>query len=56
MSETEAAANFEDATWHCEHHNPNLNYVGKFALSETATKAGFKVILTGRDLTRFYLG
>lgn len=30
-----------------EHHNPDLNYVGKFALSELPRELGFKVVLTG---------
>ncbi|KAF1973611.1 adenine nucleotide alpha hydrolases-like protein [Bimuria novae-zelandiae CBS 107.79] len=25
MNEAELAARFEDATWHCKHHNPDLN-------------------------------
>lgn len=47
MNEAELAARYEDATWHCEHHNPDLNYVGKYALSEVPTDLGFKVVLTG---------
>ena len=47
MDEEELAKRFEDATWHCEHHNPDLNFVGKFALSEEPRKYGFKVVLTG---------
>ncbi|KAF2090147.1 asparagine synthase [Saccharata proteae CBS 121410] len=47
MNEAELAARFEDATYHCEHHNPDLNYVGKYALSEVPREHGFKVVLTG---------
>lgn len=47
MNEAELAARFEDATWYCEHHNPDLNYVGKYALSEVPQELGFKVVLTG---------
>ncbi|KAL5409750.1 hypothetical protein PMIN04_010913 [Paraphaeosphaeria minitans] len=47
MDEAELAARFENATWHCEHHNPDLNYVGKYALSEVPQELGFKVVLTG---------
>ena len=47
MSEEELAKRFEDATWHCEHHNPDLNFVGKYALSEEPPAHGFKVVLTG---------
>jgi hypothetical protein len=48
MNEKELAARFEDATWHCEYHNPDLNYVGKYALSEVPQEVGFKVVLTGQ--------
>ena len=47
MNEEELAKRFEEATWHCEHHNPDLNFVGKFALSEVPRAQGFKVVLTG---------
>ena len=47
MNESELASRFEDATWHCEHHNADLNYIGKFALSELPQEHGFKVVLTG---------
>ena len=47
MNEAELAARFEDATYHCEHHNPDLNYIGKYALSEVPREVGFKVVLTG---------
>lgn len=47
MNEEELAKRFEDATWHCEHHNPDLNFVGKYALSEVPRANGFKVVLTG---------
>lgn len=47
MTEEALAERFEDATWHCEHHNPDLNFVGKFALSELPRELDFKVVLTG---------
>jgi len=47
MNEEELAKRFEDATWHCEHHNPDMNFVGKYALSEVPFENGFKVVLTG---------
>ncbi|KAL2350834.1 asparagine synthase [Cryomyces antarcticus] len=49
MNESELAARFEDATYHCEIQNPDLNYVGKYALSEVPEELGFKVVLTGED-------
>lgn len=33
-----------------EHHNPDLNYIGKFALSELPRELGFKVVLTGEGM------
>ncbi|KAK3207607.1 hypothetical protein GRF29_103g1550207, partial [Pseudopithomyces chartarum] len=56
MNETELAARFEDATWHCEHHNPDLNYVGKYALSEVPQELGFKVVLTGEGADEQFAG
>lgn len=47
MDENALASRFEDATYHCEHHNSDLNYIGKFALSELTRDLGFKVVLTG---------
>ena len=59
MDEEAFASRFEDATWHCEHHNPDLNYVGKFALSELPRELGFKVVLTGEgadeELTGYHI-
>jgi asparagine synthase (glutamine-hydrolysing) len=56
MDEAELAARFEDATWHCEHHNPDLNYVGKYALSEVPLDLGYKVVLTGEGADETYAG
>jgi asparagine synthase (glutamine-hydrolysing) len=56
MNEAELSANFEDATWHCEHHNPDLNYVGKYALSEVPQGLGYKVVLTGEGADETYAG
>ena len=47
MNEEELAERFEDATWHIEHQNHDLNFVGKFALSEVPREHGFNVVLTG---------
>ena len=47
MNEEELTKRFEDAVWHCEQHNPDLNFVGKFALSEVPREQGWKVVLTG---------
>ncbi|KAL0256568.1 hypothetical protein SLS55_008963 [Diplodia seriata] len=56
MGEAELAAYFEDATYHCEHHNADLNYVGKFALSEVPREVGFKVVLTGEGSDENFAG
>ncbi|KAI9724287.1 MAG: hypothetical protein M1828_003711 [Chrysothrix sp. TS-e1954] len=47
MNEAALADRLDDAVWHCEHHNPDLNFIGKFALSEVPRENGFKVVLTG---------
>lgn len=47
MDESALAARFEDATWHIEHQNHDLNFVGKYALSEVPRENNFKVVLTG---------
>ena len=56
MNEAELSSRFEEATWHCEHHNPDLNYVGKFALSELPRELGFKVVLTGEGADENFAG
>jgi len=33
MMEESLTSKSEDATYHAEHHNPDLNYIAKFALS-----------------------
>lgn len=56
MNEEELAKRFEDATWHCEHHNPDFNFVGKYALSEAPQEVGFKVVLTGEGADENFAG
>ena len=56
VGEEAIASRFEDATWHCEHHNPDLNYIGKFALSELPRELGFKVVLTGEGADETFTG
>lgn len=56
MNEDELVKRFEDATWHAEHHNPDLNYIGKFALSEVPQEQGFKVVLTGEGADEQFAG
>ncbi|TKA58995.1 hypothetical protein B0A55_11241 [Friedmanniomyces simplex] len=56
MNEEEMAKRFEDAVWHCEQHNPDFNFVGKFALSEVPQEAGYKVVLTGEGADEVFAG
>ena len=56
MNESKFAENFADATFLSEHHNPDLNYVGKFALSKLAHDHGFKVILSGEGSDEHFGG
>jgi hypothetical protein len=48
MTEESLVSRFEDATYHAEHHNPDLNYIAKFALSELPQEHGYKVVLSGK--------
>ncbi|KAI3325891.1 asparagine synthase [Xylariaceae sp. AK1471] len=56
MNEAEMAKNFEDAVWHNEHHNFDLNTVGKYCLSELPRQNGFKVILSGEGADEIFAG
>lgn len=56
MNEEELAKRFEDAVWHCEQHNPDLNFIGKYALSEVPQEAGYKVVLTGEGADETFAG
>lgn len=56
LNEAELARHFADSVWHCEHHNFDLNSVGKFALSTLPREHGFKVILTGEGSDEHFAG
>lgn len=56
MDEERLAANFDDTTWHNEHHSPDLNTVGKFCLSQTAREHGYKVVITGEGSDEIFSG
>jgi asparagine synthase (glutamine-hydrolysing) len=43
MNEEAIAQRFEQAVWHSEHQNYDLNFVGKYALSEAPQELGIKV-------------
>ncbi|KAK3072332.1 hypothetical protein LTR53_007025 [Teratosphaeriaceae sp. CCFEE 6253] len=56
MNEEELANRFEEAVWHCEQHNPDFNFVGKYSLSEVPQEAGYKVVLTGEGADEVFAG
>jgi asparagine synthase (glutamine-hydrolysing) len=56
MNEAELAADLEEATYHAEHHNQNLNFVGKFALSRVPRAHGYKVVMTGEGADEQFAG
>ncbi|KAL9611160.1 MAG: hypothetical protein Q9167_004182 [Letrouitia subvulpina] len=56
VGEAEIAASLSDATYHCEHHNMNLNFVGKFALSQVPRELGYRVVLTGEGADEQFVG
>ena len=56
MGEAELAGRFEDAVYHIEHHNQDLNFVGKYALSELPRQHGYKVVLTGEGADEQFAG
>ncbi|KAL2024234.1 hypothetical protein VTK56DRAFT_9390 [Thermocarpiscus australiensis] len=56
MDEATLAENFADSAYHCEHHNMDLNSVGKFVLSTVPRENGFKVVLTGEGSDEHFAG
>jgi asparagine synthase (glutamine-hydrolysing) len=56
VNEAVLAQNFADSAYHCEHHNGDLNSVGKFTLSTLPRELGFKVILTGEGADELFAG
>ena len=56
MHEQDLAECFADSVWHCEHHNLDLNSVGKFGLSTIPRQQGFKVVLTGEGADEHFAG
>jgi asparagine synthase (glutamine-hydrolysing) len=56
MDEAEIAKHFADSVYHCEHHNFDLNSVGKFALSMVPREHGYKVVLTGEGADEHFAG
>ncbi|KAK3298785.1 uncharacterized protein B0H64DRAFT_415344 [Chaetomium fimeti] len=56
MDETALAENFADTAYHSEHHNMDLNAVGKFCLSKLPREHGYKVVLTGEGSDEHFAG
>ncbi|KAK4151883.1 hypothetical protein C8A00DRAFT_35453 [Chaetomidium leptoderma] len=56
VDESTLAENFADSAYHCEHHNMDLNSVGKFCLSTVPRENGFKVVLTGEGSDEHFAG
>jgi asparagine synthase (glutamine-hydrolysing) len=56
VTDESLAANFADATFHSEHHNPDLNFIGKFLLSQLPRDHGFKVVLSGEGSDEHFGG
>ncbi|KAF9881351.1 asparagine synthase [Colletotrichum karsti] len=56
MNEAELAKNFADAVFHTEHHNFDLNSVGKFCLSTLPRENGIPVVLTGEGADEHFAG
>ena len=56
MTEHELASRLEDATYHAEHAYHDLNFIGKYALSEVPRQHGYKVVLTGEGADEQFAG
>jgi asparagine synthase (glutamine-hydrolysing) len=56
MNEAELARSFADATWHDEQPNPDLNFIGTYALSELFREQGFRVNINGQGADEILSG
>ncbi|KAK6371542.1 hypothetical protein LTS17_008793 [Exophiala oligosperma] len=56
MTEDELARSFADATWHDEQPNPDLNFIGTYALSALFQKQGFRVNINGQGADEIFGG
>ncbi|KAI1628305.1 hypothetical protein EDD37DRAFT_304187 [Exophiala viscosa] len=56
MNEDELARSFADATWHDEQPNPDLNFIGTYALSELFRDKGFRVNINGQGADEIFAG
>lgn len=56
MNEQELANSFEDATWLNEQPNPDLNFIGTYALSRLFREEGFRVNINGQGSDEIFGG
>ena len=56
VDEEKLAANFQDAVYHAEHHNFDLNSVAKFALSSLPRELGVRAVLSGEGSDEHFGG
>lgn len=56
MNEQELANDFEDATWLDEQPNPDLNFIGTYALSKLFREKGFRVNINGQGSDEIFGG
>lgn len=56
MNEQELANSFEDATWLDEQPNPDLNFIGTYALSKLFQEKGFRVNINGQGSDEIFGG
>ena len=56
VNEELLASHFAEACWHSEHHNPDLNFIGKFMISALSQKHGFNVVMTGNGADEHFGG
>lgn len=56
MDEQELVNDFEDATWLDEQPNPDLNFIGTYALSKLFREKGFRVNINGQGSDEIFGG
>uniref|UniRef100_A0A6B2L675 Asparagine synthetase domain-containing protein n=1 Tax=Arcella intermedia TaxID=1963864 RepID=A0A6B2L675_9EUKA len=56
LKQDEMVNYFEEATFHAESFNSNMNYLGKYALSRELRGLGYKVALSGEGSDEIFLG
>ncbi len=56
IRQSDLAENFADSIWHCEMLCINANTTAKYLLSQSASDAGYKVVLTGEGSDEIFGG